>query len=86
MAIERKRKKMKRTQISLPEEQLKAVREYAHSQGVSLSHIVRDALDDKINASTPAHDPFRHLIGAIQNGNPQDSDDEHFDMMGFERL
>lgn len=73
MAIAKKRTKMRRTQISLPEEQFEAARMIAKGHGISISGLIRDTLRDRIAEEVAPHDPFRHLIGMVKDGDPTDS-------------
>ena len=75
MAVAKKRTKMRRTQISLPEEQFEAVRLIAKDHGMSMSGMIRDTLRDRIAKEEAPHDPLRHLIGMVKDADPRGSVD-----------
>ncbi|MDO8688434.1 MAG: CopG family transcriptional regulator [Dehalococcoidia bacterium] len=73
----RKAVKLKRTQISLAPEEHRLVQELAGREGVSMSHVIREAiLEYCVKADTG--DPWERLmdiVGIGDSGNPRSSVD-----------
>ena len=77
---ERRRKrgaKLERTQISLSKEDRALVQKIAETKGVSMSHVIREAIR-QYGAGLPSEDPWERLmdiVGIGDSGNPRSSVD-----------
>lgn len=71
----RKGAKLRRTQISLSLEEHQLVREMAASRGVSMSHVIREAIR-RYRAEQKSDDPWERLldiVGMVDSGDPRSS-------------
>lgn len=70
---------MKRTQISLMPEQYERARRLAEEEGVSLSHVMREAFDRMEEADRASRrrqmESLRGMIGIVKDGDPNSSVD-----------
>lgn len=69
--------KLERTQISLSREEREMVQKMADSEGVSMSHVIREAVRQYC-ADAGAVDPWERLmdiVGTGDSGNPRSSVD-----------
>ena len=63
MSVTRKRQRMKRTQISLPEEELRDVREMAARRGMSMSRVFRSAIKKEQAEDQAARERLMGFVG-----------------------
>ncbi len=73
---------MKRLQVQLTEAQLRALRERARVQGISLAAAVRQSLDGSFNAKGPftSADPWQvslRVVGHFAGGAGANASEEH---------
>ncbi len=84
MLTERKKSKMKRTQISLTPEQLQAAKQLASKRQVSLSQVFRDALECvQQQAEQEQRDYFDamwSIVGTLKNADP-DASEKHDEIL-----
>jgi len=66
MAVARKRQKMRRTQISLTEEQFQRAKDMARRRGTSMSQLVRDGLDILGRDEVDPWDGLLSIIGMAE--------------------
>lgn len=74
MSIARRRVKMKRTQISLTNEDFEKARRIAETRHISLSQVVRDLLRGAQELESPAGGPLRDIIGMVKDDIPNASE------------
>ena len=70
MAVVRKKPKMKRTQISLPLDQYEAVKRMAGEREVSLSQVLRDAIQDEMDQERVRVERMLSIIGMVEGTDP----------------
>jgi metal-responsive CopG/Arc/MetJ family transcriptional regulator len=79
MSIVRRKAKMRRTQISLPNEQYEAVRRVAARRGVSLSQVFRDSVRSIEEQDEQEHRDYvrrmMRIVGIVKDGDPNASVD-----------
>ena len=73
MAVVRKKPKMKRTQISLPLDQYEAVKRMAEEREISLSQVLRDAIQDEMDQERARVERMLSIIGMVKDGDPYGS-------------
>ena len=70
MAVVRKKPKMKRTQISLPLDQYEAVKRMAEEREISLSQVLRDAIQDEMDQERARVERMLSIIGMVEGTDP----------------
>lgn len=73
MAVARKHTKMRRTQISLLQEDYDKALRIAAARQSSLSQVVRELLREAPEYGESPADPLRHLIGIVKDAPPDGS-------------
>lgn len=74
MAVARKRAKMRRTQVSLTDEDYNFACRIAAQRHQSLSQVVREALRREAEAEEVFFDPLRGIIGIVKDDIPNASE------------
>lgn len=79
MAIRRGKSRMRRTQISLPNERYEAAVRIAAKRGVSLSQVVREALQCAEDQDEQEHRSYvermKRIVGIVEGADPNASVD-----------
>ena len=70
MAVVRKKPKMKRTQISLSLDQYEAVKRMAEEREISLSQVLRDAIQDEMDQERARVERMLSIIGMVEGTDP----------------
>ena len=69
-----KKRKMRRTQVSLTSEQLEAGRRMARERGVSLSQVVRDSLEHAQREERLRAARLFSIVGLVKGADPDGSE------------
>jgi len=80
MSVMRKRQRMKRTQISLPEEELKAVREFAARRGTSMSRVFRSGVKKELGEEEAVLEAMLGIVGIVKGADP-DASEKHDEIL-----
>lgn len=70
-----KSRKMRRTQISLPEDELRALQKVAANRKVSMSSVVRTAVKKEIEVENLSDEKMLRIVGLGEGSNPKGSED-----------
>lgn len=73
-AVSGRKPRMRRTQISLSQEDYEAAKRIADRRGESLSQVIRDALRRETEAAQTAYDPLGVIIGIVDSADPNASE------------
>jgi metal-responsive CopG/Arc/MetJ family transcriptional regulator len=80
MPTTRKRPRMRRTQISLPEEELNAVREFAARRGTSMSRVFRSGVKKELGEEEAVLDAMLSIVGIVKGADP-DASEKHDEIL-----
>lgn len=75
MPIANKSRRMRRTQISLPEEELRALQKVAAKRRVSMSSVARIAIKKEIEVEGLADEQMLRIVGLGKGSNPRGSEE-----------
>ena len=64
---------MKRTQIYLTEEQRQNLEELASAQDTTMSHVIREAIDEYVTLHLVDTDPLLEIVGLGESGSSDGS-------------
>ena len=74
MPTARKRPRMRRTQISLPADELNAVREMAARRGTSMSRVFRSGVKKELSEEQAIREAMFSIIGMGPGSDPEGSE------------
>jgi len=74
MSVTKKRPRMKRTQISLPADQLDAARRVAARRRTSMSGLVRSALERELDEEEAIQEKMLSIVGILKGADPDGSE------------